>query len=241
MPNSSEVGKNDGVKFMKWILASLIAILLLRYTSVILTPKYSRSEIQTFRQGLLGDVWKDANGCRLIFIGKSVYYYGNAATGNAADDTSTTWLDVNFKDCLIHKKDGSDSSNLRDYLERRRDVRGDKPIILKGDYKIEEPNSLGLLTSIKEEFYVVITWSSIDNLYDFEQPAAPISYSQHFIDISDEIAGVESSNSSPYTILEYHFRYGYCKTPVLNNIGQDPDDWTPHFVKRDDADSIFGE
>ena len=233
MPNSSEVGKKDGVKFMKWILASLIAILLLRYTSVILTPKYSRSEIQTFRQGLLGDVWKDADGSRLIFIGKSVYYYGNDT-----DDSQAISLNVKYKNCLIHKKDGSDSSNLHDYLERRRDVRGEKPIILKGDYKIEEPNSQGLLTSIKEEFYVVITWSSIDNLYDFEQPTAPISYSQQ---LDDEIAGAKSSNSFPYTAMEYHFRYGYCKTPVLNYGFQDPDDWTPQFVKSDDAASIFGK
>ena len=66
MINSSEADQNDGVKFMKWLLASLVTILLIRYMCVILTPKYSRSEIQTFRQGLLGDVWKDADSDHII-------------------------------------------------------------------------------------------------------------------------------------------------------------------------------
>ena len=238
MANSSEVDKNDGAIFMKFLLASLIVILLLHYTSVILTPKYSRSELQTFRRGLLGDAWQDAHGSRLIFIGKSVYYYGNS-TG----ELPTILLNVNFKDCLIHKKDGSDSSNLHDYLERRLDVRGDKPIILKGDYKIELINPFfdPRAKEIKEDFHVVITWSSIDNLYDFEQPAAPISYRRQ---LSDRIAGAESSNSSPYAIMDYLFEYMDYKKPVLNEHEWcvDPDlKLPPQFVKSDDAASIFGE
>ena len=238
MTNSGEVAKKDGLRFMEALLASLIALLLLHYTSDILTPKYSRSEIQTFRRGLLGDVWKDSHGSRLIFIGKSVYYYGNST-----DESPTIGLNVNFKNCLIHKKDGSDVSNLHDYLERRRDVRGGKPIILKGDYKIEliKPFFNPRAKEIKEDFHIVITWSSIDNLYDFEQPAAPISYRRQ---LSDRIAGVESSNSSPYAIMDYLFEYMDYKKPVLNENEWcvDPDlRLPPQFVKSDDADSIFGE
>ena len=238
MPNSSEVGKNDGAKLMKLLLASLIVLLLLHYTSVILTPKYSRSELQTFRQGLLGDVWKDARGSRLIFIGKSVYYYRNST-----DELPTLLLNVDFKDCLIHKKDGSDSSNLHDYLERRRDERGDKPIILKGDYKIEpiSPFFNPRAREIEEDFHIVITWSSIDNLYDFEPPATPITYRRQ---LSDRIAGVESSNSSPYAIMDYLFEYMDYKNPVLNEYEWcvDPDlKLPPRFVKSDDAASIFGK
>lgn len=230
MTDSSKDSKKDGLNLMGALLAALIAILLFHYISVILTPKYSRSEVQTFRQGLLGDVWKDFYGSRLVFIGKNVYYYGNNA-----DESLTICLNVNFKNCLIHSKDGSDVSSLEDYLERRRDVKGDKPIILKGDYEIEPQNPFSSGRAIRQEFEVVITWSSIDKLYDFEPPARPIS-SRTWRHV---MYGDEVENSTPYTVMDYFFGYADYKTPILNDVHKDLDDLSPQFVKSAVASSVF--
>ncbi len=210
MKISSNYHKKSGLKFIELLFLTLVVLLLFRYISAILKPKYSNNELQIYRQGLLGGIWEESNGSRLIFIGSSVFYYNN-------DSEAFPVINLNFKceDCLVRKKEESEVFNLSEYLKNRNEVRNDKPIILKGSYKIgQKYPSFNPYSNdtIKDDFRVIITWSSVDNTYIFDKSTVP-----------------------PITTMDYLSCYIDYKKPVLNDIDWNIDNLSPEFVKIDDV------